>query len=201
MRAFYASRIVLGWERVRVAADTDAAIEAAALECKAQVALLEAAGVDQALLAEVRRRVDAVIAASHAEAEEAAEVSEEAVARLAEMTAMTAWLREKVALARGLRAPLKAAVRRLWALRGVRPEATHVFMADSLRLAPYAPAFYEHLKEVRREEGRGIVQLKRLRSLPLFPPIVQRLLLRRCTGRSAMARCPLRRPTNSRCGA
>lgn len=141
-------------ERERVAADAEAAIEAAAAEGNAQAALLEAAGGDQELLAEVRERVDAAIAASHAEAEEAAEVSAEAAARLAEMTAMTARLREQAALSRGLRA-LKAAVRRLWALRGVRPEATHVFMADALRLAPFAPAFYEHLKEVRKREGAG----------------------------------------------
>lgn len=152
VRAAYASRIVL--ERERVAADAEAAIEAAAAEGNAQAALLEAAGGDQELLAEVRERVDAAIAASHAEAEEAAEVSAEAAARLAEMTAMTARLREQAALSRGLRA-LKAAVRRLWALRGVRPEATHVFMADALRLAPFAPAFYEHLKEVRKREGAG----------------------------------------------
>jgi hypothetical protein len=140
--------------RPQVAARVDAIAAAHAAAADAEITALHAAGGDARLNEEARVRVLEAAAAKDAETQAAAEVSADAAARLGEMAAMVSQLQAATAAARGLRG-LKVAVRRLWSILGVPQQATHIFMADAIRLAPYSPAFCAHLTEVFRALRAG----------------------------------------------
>lgn len=59
-----------------------------------------------------------------------------------------------ISVARGLY-ELKVTVRRMWALRGVRPAAVNPFLADTLRAAPYSSALAARLREAFRAVRAG----------------------------------------------